>query len=91
MAEYIDKEKLMKALQGKQQALSSTYYFGRWFFAIDNAIIKEQPAAEVEEKKDCNLCIHTDRHATQYPCSHCKNCYTDKFKPKTDGRSETEC
>ena len=31
--------------------------------------------------KDCEKCIHFGKHATQYPCSHCRNCYTDKFQP----------
>ena len=39
------------------------------------------PTVEVEEKKDCEKCIHFGRHATEYPCSHCRNCYTDKFQP----------
>lgn len=30
---------------------------------------------------DCEKCIHFGKHATQYPCSHCRNCYTDKFQP----------
>lgn len=36
--------------------------------------------ADVVEKKDCEECIHFGKHATQYPCSHCRNCYTDKFQ-----------
>ncbi len=38
-------------------------------------------STDVMEVKDCNLCVFNSRHATEYPCSHCKNCYTDKFKP----------
>ena len=38
-------------------------------------------SADVQEKKDCEKCIHFGRHATEYPCSHCRNCYTDKFHP----------
>ena len=40
--------------------------------------------ADFVEVKDCNLCAFNSRHATEYPCSHCKNCYTDKFKPIAD-------
>ena len=39
------------------------------------------PTADVQEKKDCEKCIYFGRHATEYPCSHCRNCYTDKFQP----------
>lgn len=39
------------------------------------------PTADVQEKKDCEKCIHFGKHATEYPCSHCRNCYTDKFQP----------
>lgn len=63
------------------------------FQAIDedsaNAVIyllRSQPSADVEEKRDCDLCIFNSRHATEYPCSHCKNCYTDKFKPCEERR-----
>ena len=44
-------------------------------------VIREQPAADVQEKKDCEKCIHFSRHATEYPCNYCRNCYTDKFQP----------
>lgn len=43
--------------------------------------IDKIPTADVEEKKDCEKCIHFGKHATEYPCSHCRNCYTDKFQP----------
>lgn len=43
-------------------------------------VFAEVPTAEVEEKKDCEKCIHFGKHATEYPCSHCRNCYTDKFQ-----------
>ena len=36
---------------------------------------------DVEEHKDYKKCIHLDKHATEYPCSHCRNCYTYKFQP----------
>lgn len=44
-------------------------------------IFAEIPTAEVEEKKDCEKCVHFGKHAMEYPCSHCRNCYTDKFQP----------
>lgn len=43
-------------------------------------IFAEIPSADVEQKKDCEMCVNFGKHATEYPCSHCRNCYTDKFK-----------
>lgn len=65
--EYVDKDLLLKALQDKQQFCLSTYATGRMFFAMDNAIVKEQPTADVVEVKHsrwenisgfdvCNIC-----------------------------------
>ena len=45
--------------------------------------------ADVEENKDCEKCIHFGKHATEYPCSHFRNCYTDKFQPN-DTRTPKE-
>ena len=82
MAEYIDKEKLLQKLSrmidyckndNKVNGLTALFQVGD---AIMNC-----PTVEVEEKKDCEKCIHFSRHATEYPCSHCRNCYTDKFQP----------
>ena len=42
-----------------------------------------------KEIKDCEKCIHFGKHATEYPCSHCRNCYTDKFHPN-DTRTPKE-
>ena len=52
-------------------------------FDIEPATVflTEVADADVEEKRDCEKCIHFDKHATEYPCSHCRNCYTDKFQP----------
>ena len=52
-------------------------------FDIETATVflNEVADADVEEHKDCKKCIHLDKHATEYPCSHCRNCYTDKFQP----------
>jgi hypothetical protein len=36
--------------------------------------------------RDCNQCQYVSKHATEYPCSHCRNCYVDQFKPKMDGK-----
>ena len=45
------------------------------------AFLNEVADADVEENKECKKCIYVDKHATEYPCSHCRNCYTDKFQP----------
>ena len=45
------------------------------------AFLNEVADADVEENKDCKKCIHFDKNATEYPCSYCRNCYTDKFQP----------
>ncbi len=52
-------------------------------------LLRTFPAENVEEKKDCEKCIHFGKHATEYPCSHCRNCYTDKFQPN-DTRTPKE-
>ena len=52
-------------------------------------ILRTFPTENVEEKKDCEKCIHFGKHATEYPCSHCRNCYTDKFQPN-DTRTPKE-
>ena len=81
MAKYIDKEKVLQKLSrmidyckndSKVNGLTA-------LFQAADAII-DCPTVEVEEKKDCERCIHFDRHATEYPCNYCRNCYTDKFQ-----------
>ena len=54
------------------------------------AFLNEVADADVEEKRDCEKCIYVDKHATEYPCSHCRNCYTDKFQPKDTLTPEKE-
>lgn len=56
--------------------------------ANDNAI-KTWNTRTSKEIKDCEQCIHFGKHATEYPCSHCRNCYTDKFQPN-DTRTPKE-
>ena len=53
------------------------------------AFLNEVEDADVEENKDCKKCIHFDKHVTEYPCSHCRNCHTDKFQPN-DTRTPKE-
>lgn len=43
-------------------------------------IIDEQPLAYVIERADCEKCRHYSKTNSQYPCSHCSNCYTSKFE-----------
>ena len=53
------------------------------------AFLNEVEDADVEENKDCEKCIHFGKYATEYPCSYCRNCYTDKFQPN-DTRTPKE-
>ena len=84
---YIDKELMIKKI--REEAMTKF----DWSEQIDvddfEAVIKKLPIADVEEKKDCEKCIHFGKHATEYPCSHCRNCYTDKFQPN-DTRTPKE-
>ncbi len=84
---YIDRELMVKKI--RESAMTKF----DWSEQIDvddfEAVIKELPIADVEEKKDCEKCIHFGKHATEYPCSHCRNCYTDKFQPN-DTRTPKE-
>ena len=87
MAEYRDVEPLRKQTVEfktalKQFAKSSSFLMA-YISGIDAVMeeIDKLPIADVQEKKDCEKCIHFDRQATEYPCSHCRNCYTDKFQP----------
>lgn len=80
MAEYIDREELIENLNK---------FAPEYYNALINLLITKQPAVDVEENKDCEKCIHFGKHATEYPCSHCRNCYTDKFQPN-DTRTPKE-
>lgn len=90
MERYIDVEKFLKSMIEKYKCIPlvgiTKYIYGEESFEGEHldALIKAQPTADVVEVKDCNLCVFNSRHATEYPCSHCKNCYTDKFKPIAD-------
>ena len=46
------------------------------------ACVRDTPTADVVEFKDCEQCIHSGKQVTEYPCSHCRYCYTDKFQPR---------
>ena len=49
--------------------------------------VRDTPTADVVEIKDCEQCVHFSKHAIQqYPCSHCRNYYTDKFQPNNKDR-----
>ncbi len=82
MARYIDADKLTESIKyyyehtGDQSTTAEHCAYGVALKEIDRT-----PTADVAEVKDCNLCVYNHRHATEYPCSHCKNCYKDKFKP----------
>ena len=51
----------------------------KMFIKVVEQVIKDTPTAV----KDCEQCIHFGKSAIQqYPCSHCRNYYTDRFQPK---------
>ena len=55
----------------------------KMFIKVVEQVIKDTPTADVVEVKDCEQCIHFGKSAIQqYPCSHCRNYYTDKFQLK---------
>lgn len=75
MARYIDADVLIKNIANIQDLRTlSTKTIGE--------AISATPTAAVVEIKDCYKCKWVTRHAGQYPCSCCRNCYTDKFEPK---------
>lgn len=44
----------------------------------------------VSDIKDCEKCKHFKISPAQYPCSHCRNCYTDKFELMDGGKRENK-
>lgn len=80
MAEYINRAELIENLNK---------FAPEHYNALINQLITKQPTADVVEVKYCERCIHFGKHATEYPCSHCRNCYTDKFQPN-DTRTPKE-
>lgn len=87
MAEYIDREKMLKYLE--ENNTDDEWIVGQYNADWIYSFIESQPTADVEENKDCEKCIHFGKHATEYPCSYCRNCYTDKFQPN-DTRTSKE-
>ncbi|MGN0714933.1 MAG: hypothetical protein ACI4LN_03850 [Anaerovoracaceae bacterium] len=49
-------------------------------------LVMAEPAAcnlkENSAEEDCLDCRYYELTTDQYPCSHCRNCYTSKFKAK---------
>lgn len=85
MARYYDLDKLSKLIEARADTMlegkCAMLYVAKWLNLL--------PTVDVEEKKDCEKCIHFGKYATEYPCSHCRNCYTDKFQPN-DTRTPKE-
>ena len=76
---YIDREKMLKYLEENNTA--DEWIIGQYNADWIYSFIESQPTADVVEVKDCEQCIHSGKHVTEYPCSYCRNCYTDKFQP----------
>lgn len=53
----------------------------KMFVKVVKQVIEDTPTVNVVEVRDCEQCIHFSKRATEYPCSHCRNCYPDKFQP----------
>lgn len=88
LEDYIEEEDAYRIPEGWWESVS----FGEEFHEVDALVIAWKPLAEPwkgEEdniEEDCLICQYYERNADQYPCSHCRNCYTSKFKAKLDGR-----
>lgn len=93
--EYIDRETVKKILEESMTKIAKEVNDNEspivkgYLLAKDHAIdyVNLVPAADVVEKKDCEQCKYLHKSPWEYPCSHCRNCYTDKFKPKDGQRS----
>ena len=88
MARYIDADLLLKDISESVVFSVRSGFISPEMRGARKVIdrIENALTADVVEKRDCDLCIFNSRHATEYPCSHCKNCYTDKFKPCEERR-----
>lgn len=96
MPEYIDREAVIQVLEESMTKIAKKVgeenpSVQGYLLAKNHAIdyINLIPAADVVEKKDCGQCKYFQKSPWEYPCSHCRNCYTDKFKPK-DGQGKGE-
>ena len=89
MAEYIKRTDVMKICEGySEHCFNSSDSRGQ---DIADRILDDVvalPTADVVEVKDCKKCKYYHRTYANYPCNACRNCYTDKFEAKMDGRSE---
>ncbi len=77
MAEYIERSDAAEYFEKSKQTM--------WHKDDIAATISSKaniPTADVVEIRDCEQCEFFSKPHDEYPCSHCKNCYVDKFKPK---------
>lgn len=81
MAEYIKRSDAMKICREYSSHCFTTNDASGQDIAdrIEDDIVK-LPTVDAVEIVRCEECKYSEKHATQYPCSHCKNCYTDKFE-----------
>lgn len=88
LEDYIEEEDAYRIPEGWWESVS----FGEEFHAVDAQVTAWKPLTEPWKGKednieeDCPICQYYERTADQYPCSHCRNCYTSKFKAKLGGR-----
>lgn len=87
MDEYIDRNMSLKAID---EILSKTDPKSEERIGVlkcRNAI-REIEASDVSDIRYCEKCEYYNKSSSQYPCSNCRNCYTDKFKPINIDTSE---
>lgn len=84
MAEYIEREALEKSIREKANPKGCTHITPQDVYSTVLVIAECEPAADVVEVMHCEQCKYFAKTSSEYPCSHCRNCYTDKFKPKMD-------
>lgn len=84
MEDYFEEEDAYRIPEGWWESVS----FGEEFRAVDDTVIAWKPLAEPWRGEECNVeedcmsCRYYELTTDQYPCSHCRNCYTSKFKIK---------
>lgn len=92
LIDKIEKEKLVELATEANKILEkyvASAIQDKMFVKLVKQVIEDTPTVDVVEVRDCEQCIHFGKHATEYPCSHCRNCYTDKFQPN-DTRTPKE-
>lgn len=65
--------------------------YKKGFFDFAEALIntlEKISKSDIDEEAPCDRCKHFTKNSSQYPCSHCRNCYTNKFEFDADGKGD---